>query len=69
MCLIGKLFVCTLVSGDRDAVVPLGSTLPIYDKLPEDKRCMHIFHDVGHFPNGQIPAELTDLFVLFAGRL
>lgn len=67
---LNKLEVPTLVvSGDDDKVVPLGMTLPIYQKLPQDKRFMHIFHGAGHFPNAQIPHKLTDLLVHFTDTI
>ena len=67
---LGNLAIPVLVvSGDDDRVVPLGATLPIYDKLPEGMRFMHVFHGVGHFPNGQIPDKLTDLFMRFSGTV
>lgn len=57
---LSTLSIPTLViGGDADATVPIESTLRGYLSLPVDNRHLHIFHGVGHFPNAQIPEELS----------
>jgi pimeloyl-ACP methyl ester carboxylesterase len=54
-----------IVSGDRDEVVPLERTLNMYPKLKEENRHMHVLHGVGHFPNAQVPEEISALYCDF----
>lgn len=54
-----------VVSGDDDRVVPLWATLRCYEALPEERRYLHVFHGVSHFPNAHVPDRLADLFQRF----
>ena len=54
-----------VMSGDADDVVPLESTLKCFLKLPEDRRNLHVFHGVGHYPNGQVPDQMASVLRQF----
>ncbi len=54
-----------VVSGDADETVPPEATLRGYLALPEELRHLHVFLDVGHFPNAQIPDRLAGVFQRF----
>ncbi len=54
-----------VMSGDADDVVPLESTLKCFFKLPEDRRHLHVFHGVGHYPNGQVPTQMASVLQKF----
>ncbi len=61
-----QLSVPTLViGGDADDIVHPQYPLQYYLSLPEDIRHLHVFHGIGHFPNGQIPKRLAGVFVRF----
>jgi pimeloyl-ACP methyl ester carboxylesterase len=49
-----------LAAGDRDAVIPLADMLDTWRKLPRGSG-LHVWHDVGHSPNIDCPAECAAL--------
>jgi pimeloyl-ACP methyl ester carboxylesterase len=49
-----------LAAGDRDAVIPLADMLDTWRKLPRGSG-LHVWHDVGHSPNIDRPAEFAAL--------
>ena len=49
-----------LAAGDRDAVLPLAGMLDTWRKLPKGSG-LHVWHDAGHSPNVDRPAEFVAL--------
>ena len=49
-----------LAAGDRDAVIPLAGMLDTWRKLPKGSG-LHVWHDAGHSPNVDRPAEFVAL--------
>ena len=63
---LGEITVPTLVVGsDRDTTVGVDNILADYLALPEESRHLHIFHDIGHSPNVEIPDEFAGLLARF----
>lgn len=54
-----------VVGGDDDRVVPLEATLRCYQALPAERRHLHVFHGVSHFPNAHVPDRLAGVFQRF----
>ena len=54
---IPVLYVC----GDQDTTVPLASSLNAFQKLPPERRSLHIFHGAEHMLPCLVPRELADL--------
>ena len=46
-----------VVGGDRDNTVGVDNILADYLALPEEIRCLHIFHGIGHSPNVAVGAR------------
>ena len=57
----------TLIGGDADALVPLGSMLATWGKLPAGSG-LHIWHGVGHSPNLDCPDALAEVIRTFVER-
>lgn len=49
-----------LAAGDRDAVLPLSGMLDTWRRLPKGSG-LHVWHDAGHSPNVDRPAEFVAL--------
>jgi len=45
--------------GDADDVVPPAEPLRYYLEIPEAVRHLQVFHDVGHYPNAQVPKAVA----------
>ena len=54
-----------IVSGDSDSVVPLKLTLQMYPELPREKRHLHVFHGIDHYPNAEVPDEISRVYMEF----
>ena len=54
-----------VIGGDADDVVHPQYPLQYYLSLPNEVRHLHVFHGVGHYPNGQVPARLAGVFSRF----
>ena len=58
-----------VIGGDLDTTVGVENILADYLALPVDRRFLHIYHDVGHSPNVEVPLELATLLRTFIGRV
>jgi len=58
-----------VIGGDLDTTVGVENILVDYLALPVDRRFLHIYHDVGHSPNVEVPLELATLLRTFIGRV
>lgn len=54
-----------IMSGDRDSVVPLESTLAFYPKFKSSVRHCHVFHGIDHYPNAEIPDKVARVYSRF----
>ena len=55
-----------VIGGDRDTTVGVHNILAEYLALPEPRRCLHMFHSIGHSPNVEVAtrcAGVLDRFV------
>jgi pimeloyl-ACP methyl ester carboxylesterase len=58
-----------VVGGDQDTTVGVENILADYLALPAERRCLHIYHGVGHSPNVEVPQELAALLRAFVDRV
>jgi pimeloyl-ACP methyl ester carboxylesterase len=54
-----------IVSGDKDSVVPLELTLDMYPKLKKQVRHLHVISGIDHFPNAEVPGEISRVYTEF----
>jgi pimeloyl-ACP methyl ester carboxylesterase len=64
-----RIGVHTLVTlGDADAVVAPEVAVRGYLELPAERRHLHVFHGLGHYPNAQVPDAVARVFARFIGH-
>ena len=54
-----------VILGDADDVVPPETAVRGYLELAPERRSLHVFHGVGHFPNAQVPQPLAGVLTRF----
>lgn len=54
-----------VILGDADDVVPPETAVRGYLELAPERRSLHVFHGVGHFPNAQVPEPLAGVLTRF----
>ena len=54
-----------ILSGDNDSVVPLQLTLNLYPKLKQEVRHLHVIHGVDHYPNAEVPEQVSKAYCEF----
>jgi pimeloyl-ACP methyl ester carboxylesterase len=57
-----------VVGGDKDTTVGVHNMLAEYLALPENRRFLHIFHDVGHSPNVEVTPQFTAVLDHFVSQ-
>ncbi|MDA1239324.1 MAG: alpha/beta hydrolase [Chloroflexi bacterium] len=54
-----------VVLGDQDETVAPSTPLRGFLELPVERRSLHVFHGVGHYPPAQVPERLTGVLLRF----